>query len=208
MEVRESRILLEQKTSKIGPLKTIKGTVFTLPVSLLLQGGTAWCQERFTQLVISPLGESESVWMSTWLPQLCETLTEKPISFSSHLWYYWVVKCMTWGWTVLLRQQQPGLGMERIKGTWILLIALGTLSGSSPMSHWGCLPAGPCNWPKGTSKFRVPHPNTPSPPGCLPVHALEGMLSVSLCRWLVSTPRKSAWFCGIERNHILEHSSP
>lgn len=61
MEVREHSILLEEKISKIGPIENNKRNSFTLPVSLLPQDGTAQSQERFTQLVISPLGESKSV---------------------------------------------------------------------------------------------------------------------------------------------------
>jgi len=63
-----------------------------------------------------------------WIPQLCGILP-KPISFSLHP-EYWVVNYITWGWTVMLGEQQLRLGMEHIKGTHILLTALGTLSGN------------------------------------------------------------------------------
>lgn len=84
---------------------------------------------------------------------------------------------MTWGQAVLLGQQQPWLGMEHIKGTWILLIALGTLIRELSHEPLGMPSSCPSNWPMDTSSsmhLTQTHPH-------LPVYALEGMNGVSLC---------------------------
>lgn len=47
--------------------------------------------------MISPMEGNESVWVSVWLPQVCEILTQRPISFSPHP-EYWLVNCTAVGW--------------------------------------------------------------------------------------------------------------
>lgn len=107
-----------------------------------------------------------------WIPQLCGILP-KPISFSLYPEYR-IVNYTTWGWTVMLGEQQLRLGMEHIKGTHILLTALGTLSGNYSGATEVVSRTDHFSWPMGTTKLCAAHSDTPIPSDCLLVHASEG----------------------------------
>ena len=64
--------------SEIGHIEEGKRNNFTLPASSLPRGSTAQCQERLYWSKNSPIGESESIWMSIQLFQLCRMLPKRP----------------------------------------------------------------------------------------------------------------------------------
>lgn len=63
------------KKSEIRCIKEDMKNSFTLPVSPLPQGGIAQCHQT-PWLVIYPMGESESLRVSAWLPKLCGSLSK------------------------------------------------------------------------------------------------------------------------------------
>lgn len=56
--------LLEQKYPRFGYVEKGKRNRSTLPALPLLQGDTAWWQERPAQPIISPIGKSERMRVS------------------------------------------------------------------------------------------------------------------------------------------------
>lgn len=59
--------------------------------------------------MISPTGERASVWVSTWLPQLCRMPPRSLISFTSHPEYWIVSYIMGWGGAEAGRASQRAL---------------------------------------------------------------------------------------------------
>lgn len=90
-----------------------KRNSFTLPISHLPQGGTAQGQERPSWPLISPTVISESMWVSTRLPQLCGMLPKRLISPWPHP-EYWVASCMTEVW-----EEAGKMAHRTLAGTWI-----------------------------------------------------------------------------------------
>lgn len=71
------------RKSKIGCIEEGKRNSFTLPMSCFPQGSVAHYQRRCSDnlwLVIPPTGESKSMWMKVWFPQLWETLPKRSTS--------------------------------------------------------------------------------------------------------------------------------
>lgn len=72
-----------------------------LKVSPLSQGSRVQCQERPSYPVFSFMRESESIWRSIQLYQLCSMLQKKPTSFlptqNIESWTAWLEVVSSWG---------------------------------------------------------------------------------------------------------------
>lgn len=187
------------KKSEIRCIKEDMKNSFTLPVSPLPQGGIAQCHQT-PWLVIYPMGESESLRVSAWLPKLCGSLSKWPTSFSFHP-DYWVMSCPAGGWGGTGREADSA--SRGITGTQILLTALWTSSGSLLTSCWWCLIC------------RVP-PLAHSTLHASSIQLPTLWLAPCACLWhnesevlqmLVNVIRKPAPNCRPGRNRKLEHST-
>ena len=68
---------------RLDALKRVRRTI-SLYLHYPSRGSPDHCQDRTSRSVISPMGEYESIWVSTWLPQLCGMLLKRLISFSPY----------------------------------------------------------------------------------------------------------------------------
>ena len=125
--------------TEIGHIEKGKRKIPTSPVT---SSSTAQCQERHTWPVISPAEESENMWVSAQLPQLCVKLLRTPTSFSPLSEYRGDLH----NWRARRGWKHSSQGSEFNRGT-VPLTTLQTPSGSLPMSRWGHHLWIPPNWP-------------------------------------------------------------
>ena len=170
---------------------------FTLPVSLLSQGSMAQWRERLLQPMVSPTGESESVWVSARFPQLCRMLPKRPNTFWLHSDYWGNLQ----GWGARKSWEQSSQGSELTQEILLTTLQFFLLTnsqnplGSLPAIYGGCLTCGCPQLP-----HRHPHHSVhltyslnlsfpPAMSGCQ--SGLLQMARASLCKQLASKYRKS-----------------
>ena len=155
------------KNMRLGALERVRGTIWLYPSPRF--PGTDECQERTSQLVISPSGKKESMRMSSWLTQLCEKCPSCPVLShpiqsnpiqNTELW------AMCWG-RGKKRFAEIGFS-EGINGMWILLTASQIPSRSLPINCWVHFILRSLRWHTGTMNL----------PCASPFAAFFGQLSV------------------------------
>lgn len=204
VQQRSSNTLLEKTYLSSDTLEEVRGNVSLYLHQPLPQGSTVQCQENTFRHMISPTGENESMWVSTWPPQLCRTFLKSPISLSLHP-EYWIES----------QAAQPGGGkwwVEQKPGFWTYQ------RDADPTNHL----VDSMSRPDHESLSYLSHGSSPTVPWATPVlstpHSyipLPHLMASSLCtlptaervhsgRQLVSRHRKLAQICRPGKDHKLE----
>ena len=172
--------------TSLDVLESVRNILILL-TSPFPKGRTVRCQVKSSQPVISSAGESESMWVSVQLPQLCGTLPKRPIFLSSHS-EYWVKSCITGRQEEARRvaDKTPG---KTVKGMWIIITALWIPSRNLLAKPLGRAHARmpPTGQPQPSTHFTYTPP--PTMEGSL--YAIPMAAWVSTGRWLVSICKTS-----------------